>query len=317
MQSKLSFLSLVFFVSFVIVSCSKNDTPVTPPKPEVFDSLGAGWSRVKIDTTLSLEDIFFVNNQTGFLCGKNYLGKSTDGGLTWQRIIPDSLNQPFINLFFVDANNGWVTCKSFLLRTRDGGATWQKAYNGEVYDVQFFDANNGYITVLQKGLYKTSDGGLTLQSVKQNSASGYAGLFFANQNKGWFCQNYLMKTVNGGVDISQSTTQVSSNGVYAIQFTDDLHGWLAGGGPVVRTVDGGNTFETIISTQGAGDISFFDNNNGFVMADNSIYSTADGGKTLSKLSTVRKASLIEFHFTDPGHGWATGGGGYVYRYVKP
>lgn len=317
MQSKLSFLSLVFFVSFVIISCSKNNAPA--PVPEPVDSLGIGWTRIKVDTISGLEDVFFVNSQTGFLCGKQYLGKSTDGGLTWKRAIPDSLNQQFTNLYFSDINNGWVTGKSFLLRTRDGGATWQKAYKGEIFDVQFFDANNGYLTLPQQGLFKSSDGGLTLQPVKlaTNTTSGLMGLFFLDQNKGWFWQQYLKKTVNGGIDITQSTGQVSTNGAYAIQFTDDLHGWIAGGGPVLRTVDGGNTFDGLTSTIGLGDICFFDNNNGFVLSGNIIYSTADGGKSLSKLCVIRKAELIEFHFTDLGHGWATGGGGYVYRYVKP
>jgi len=107
-------------------------------------------------------------------------------------------------------------------------------------------------------------------------------------------------------------------GGYAIQFTDELHGWVAGGRSVYRTVDGGITLEQIAGPDvPAGDIHFFDNDNGFVLSGHNIYSTTNGGKLLIRQCTINKAQLYEIHFTDSSHGWATGKGGFVYRYVKP
>lgn len=317
MVSKLKWIFLLLAVNSFIFSCTKHhDSPGQPPQPALFDTLGAGWERIKIDTTLNFEDIFFVNSQTGFLCGDKYLGRSDDGGITWKRIIPDSLNESFINLFFVDASHGWVTGDGVLLRTQDGGATWQKAYRGPVFDVQFFDANNGYITNGLQGLYKSSDGGLTIQQVSNTFCSG---LFFFNRNEGWISGNYLYKTEDSGVTFLQNTGMVFSPAatLYAVQFTDTLHGWMAGNGGVYRTLDGGATVEALIANTSPGDIQFFDNNNGYILDNNKIYATADGGKTLNQLCSIHKATLIEFHFTDMNHGWATGSGGYVYRYVKP
>jgi len=302
----------------VVFSCTKHqDNPIVPTQPELFDTLGVGWQRIKIDTTLNFEDIFFVNNQTGFLCGDKYLGKSTDGGLTWTRIIPDSLNQGFINLFFVDANNGWAFGGAdFFLRTKDGGSSWQKINRGHVQEGQFLDANNGYLIVYPGGLYKTSDGGVTLQNLNTSSGSG---LFFLNQNKGWFAGSSLIKTENAGLSFTQMASLFAVY-PYAIQFTDEAHGWLSGTGNVYRTVDGGATLEVIVNNVSAagGDIQFFDNNNGFVLSGSKIYSTTDGGKTLTQLCAIHKATtLFEIHFTDLNHGWTAGHGGYVYRYVKP
>jgi len=309
---KLPFVTLVLLFTIAVASCSKDDNPpAQPPPPEQLDTLGAGWQRIKPAAPENLEDIFFVNNQVGFVIGDQYAGKTVDGGLTWTSVIPDSLKQDFINVFFLDINVGWVTGSKFLLRTIDGGATWKKMYTGTCFDVQFFDTSNGYVTIIYQGLFKTTDGGQTLQRVNTNSASG---LFFVDQNKGWFCDNRLFKTDNGGVSFSPLFNKGSS-GVYAIQFTDDLHGWMAGGG-IYRTVDGGVTMETLFYGVN-GDIHFFDNNNGFILAGNNIYSSTDGGKTNTILCTVHKTQLVEFHFTDPNHGWATGVGGYVYRYVKP
>jgi photosystem II stability/assembly factor-like uncharacterized protein len=104
MIDKIKFIILLLTVNILIFSCTKHhDSPGTPAQPELLDTLGAGWQRIQIDPTLNFEDIFFVNNQTGYLCGDHYLGKSTDGGLTWKLIIPDSLKAVFENLFFTDA----------------------------------------------------------------------------------------------------------------------------------------------------------------------------------------------------------------------
>jgi photosystem II stability/assembly factor-like uncharacterized protein len=319
MISKLKFIYLVLAAGVFVLSCSKHNKPPATA-PELLDTLGAGWQRIKIDTTLNFEDIFFVNNQTGFLCGDKYLGKSVDGGLTWKRIIPDSLNTNFVNLFFADANNGWAFGgPSYYLRTRDGGTSWQKINRGDVYEGQFLDADNGYFIAGTNGtpwgLYKTSDGGITSQYM--NTGMG-TGLFFLNQNEGWFSgSSYLSKTENAGLSFSQRSG--TSGGMYAVQFTDALHGWVAGTTKVYRTVDGGATLETMINNGAisGGDIQFFDNNNGFVLGGGKIYSTADGGKTINQLCAIHKSQLYEIHFTDMNHGWTAGQGGYVYRYVRP
>jgi photosystem II stability/assembly factor-like uncharacterized protein len=313
MQSKLRLFSLLLVAGVFISSCIKHDFGDTS-QPVLIDTLGSGWQAVRIDTTLSLSDIFFVNNQVGYVCGSNYLGKSLDGGLTWTPILADSLEEDFINLYFSDANNGWITGADFLLRTKDGGSTWQKAYTaGPTFAAQFFDANNGYVSTYGDVLYKTNDGGVTAHSV--NNSLGHA-LFFLDSNRGWVAGPYLYKTTNAGATFTQSSTNTYVSD-YAVQFTDTLHGWVAG--PVIyRTTDGGATLTTIAAdlTTG-GDINFFDNNNGYVASGNNIYSTTDGGQTLTKQCAIHKDLIYEIYFTDINHGWATGPGGYVYRYVKP
>lgn len=321
MQKTVSSSCLLLLVCMVICSCTKHhDTPVTVPNPVLFDTLGAGWQRIKVDTTKNFQDIFFVDNQTGFLCGDKYLAKSTDGGITWKQVVPDSLNESFVNLYFVDANTGWVFgTGDFFLRTKDGGASWQKTQMSGVYDGQFLDANNGYVTVSASGtvggLFKTLDGGKTFIRTNSSGGSG-SGLFFLDKNNGWFNDNRLNKTQDGGVSFLPGGPALPL-AIYAIQFTDPLHGWLAGGDGGFRTTDGGATLITMTQNTIGGDIHFFDNNNGYVLSNGKIFSTTDGGTTLNQLCAIHKSTLFEIHFTNPDHGWATGLGGYVYKYVKP
>ena len=309
----------------VCFSCSKNEgtispppvapvTPVTPPvvppAAEITDTLGAGWERIVVDTSLNFYDVFFVDKLTGFLSGNGYVGKSTDGGLTWNKVIPATLNNPWINLFFTDANNGWAFSEAgYIIKTRDGGATWQRL-NYSMFNGQFFDADHGYL-IMNNASYKTIDGGATLIPL----AGPQKTKLFADSSRGWLYGNVLSKTKDGGKSFS-ILSPPGDLGVYAMQFTDSLHGWLAGSA-IYRTVDGGVTFEIIKGSNIGGDIYFADNNSGFILSGTRIYSTTDGGNTLSVSCRIHKSELYEIHFTDLNHGWATGKGGCVYRYVKP
>ncbi len=320
MLNKLKFALLLLLTAVIVFSCTKhnNDQPVNPVTPAQHDTLGAGWQKIQLDTSLIFQDIFFVNNQTGFVCGNNYIGKSTDGGLTWKNVLPSSFNGSFVNLFFTDANNGWAFGpSSFFLRTADGGNNWQRISGPGIFDGQFFDAGNGYLSA-SGALYKTADGGITLKKVIAAAGNGANGIFFLDLNSGWFAGTYLYKTSDSGQNFSPSPNPISA-GEYAVQFTDSLHGWVAGGAKVYRTVDGGTTLETLIYNSGVAgsDIRFFDNNNGFILGNGYIYSTADGGKTLNQLCVIHESQVFEIHFTDMNHGWSAGSHGYIYRYVRP
>ena len=308
-------------IAILYGACSKPDDPMvstgTSPGDTIAivqDSLGAGWQRINIDTSRQFSDIFFVDNQVGFVCGQNYIGKSTDGGLTWNSLLPSTFSGQFFNVFFIDANNGWAFGDRSL-HTTNGGSTWSPMAGSNLFfDGQFFNASNGFMTTSNGALYKTTDGGATAQPVAIPGAMRV--LYFSDSTHGWLSASSVFKTNNGGATFQQLAS-VNPNEIYAAQFTDSLHGWIAG--PVVyKTVDGGATFQKILGSNTGGDIHFFDNNNGYILCGTRIYSTSNGAQTLNLLSRFSSASpLYEIHFTDASHGWVVADGGYIYRYVKP
>ena len=148
-------------------SCSKsnNDTPTpTPPvdtttlvKP---DTLTAGWSKIKIDTTQIL-DIFFNNNTTGYAINDYFsLFKTTDGGLTWA-IKNDNvrgINMAVTNNGNIHSINGNGTIHTSV----DGGSNFSSitlSPFGESYDLFFPDDNNGF-TVCGGVLFQTNNSGI-------------------------------------------------------------------------------------------------------------------------------------------------------------
>ena len=70
-------LITVIVVLFFLPSCSKDNAPPPKPPPPI-DTLTAGWQKITINEAQGLLDIFFVNNNIGWVCGGNYMGKSID-----------------------------------------------------------------------------------------------------------------------------------------------------------------------------------------------------------------------------------------------
>src|SRR6185436_21065173 len=88
---------LIFSFSLLFQKCGKDGEGMYPIS---IDTLSTGWQRVYVDTSKYFLDIDFPTSQIGYVCGHGYVGKSTDGGLTWTKFnLPDSLTGQFSYLF--------------------------------------------------------------------------------------------------------------------------------------------------------------------------------------------------------------------------
>jgi photosystem II stability/assembly factor-like uncharacterized protein len=148
---------------------------------------GFTWSQVKSGTHTALYRLHFVDQNNGWISGQEGLILHTaDGGKTWQRQ-KSGTNVYLFSLFFIDAERGWaVGDKSILLETRDGGSTWTmhkivpasaKEMSAEeaivsqdpvLYDVQFLDANTGWVVGEFGKIYHTTDGGQSWSEQEQS-----------------------------------------------------------------------------------------------------------------------------------------------------
>jgi len=183
--------------------------------------------------------------------------------------------------------------------------------------VQFISATEGYL-IGTDGLNKTIDGGFNWTKVPGISNNDISALFFLNNNLGWIAlRNQVRKTENGGNSFGAGVNAPLSDGIYTMQFTDSNHGWASStNSTIVRTINGGSSWENIVKDGDFSDIHFFDNNNGFLFSGSNIYQTNNGGTTLMKQAVIRKSEIVEIHFTNQNHGWAVGDMGGLYRYSK-
>lgn len=151
---------------------------------------GATWSkRTPADLPLDMRAASFLDLNNGWIVGAGlpdgegrsmlYLGKTSDGGLTWQlrpmqefHPIEPGSSQGTVELLRFDANTGYMQIKlasssNFelytLLKTVDGGATWQELAVPNNSPVHFQDAATGWTvsTTLDAPVQMTTDGGVT------------------------------------------------------------------------------------------------------------------------------------------------------------
>jgi len=175
----------------------------------------------------------------------------------------------------LNAQEGWARTGSALLLTRNGGVFWND------------------ITP-SRGLEGVSSG------------------WFLSSAQGWLVgvspqapgQLFVLETTEGGRSWSERLVQTSAldaDNAYAraqVHFIDAQRGWLLGKqatssafsvGQLLRTEDGGNTWQRLPPPPAAGRITFIDSERGFMVGDpvaEKLYATEDGGKSWRELSLL-------------------------------
>jgi len=218
--------------------------------------------------------------QTSTLTSPLVLYRTTDSGRTWQTVPvkvgtidgdpPGSLPQECVTsprLAFVSASRGFaygrcsVAALPFIFRSDDGGATWQR--------VDLPGAGVGqYVPLLS---FPTSNDGFIILFADRSTVSGVpsaAGSVYATHDGGltWVLAGRIPGTSPGGT-------------YNTLQFVDPLHGWVIGQPKSLRTVDGGQTWETLTPNPPMPSAEFVSPDEGFSWAAFPLYHTLDGGKT--------------------------------------
>jgi photosystem II stability/assembly factor-like uncharacterized protein len=214
---------------------------------------GNSWNQVSGSTGLGdLDDMFFINVDTGWVCDKETFGgliKTTNGCATWQLQLNDTFRPS--KLFFISKDTGWVLTSdpmNKVYRTNNGGINWNLSFifgnNANARDIFFSNKDTGWVTRSQQstisGISKTTDGGFNwvTQIDPDPFGSGLEGIYFIDNNTGYIATGFdkVIKTTNGGLNWFM---QNGPSGSYRrVQFVDTQTGW-AGGGILIHTTDGG------------------------------------------------------------------------------
>ncbi|MCF6268907.1 MAG: YCF48-related protein [Melioribacteraceae bacterium] len=152
------------------------------------------WKKVTSATYNPLSDIFFINENLGWIAGQSgTILRTTDGGYTWEEPI-DTL--PVIasmySIFFVDENIGYAGgANDLILKSIDGGATWIEvmfeSVGGKIYSLYFTDANTGWVlsgTSTGGEISHTTDGGTTWTIQATEVATNLKAMSFYSAERG-------------------------------------------------------------------------------------------------------------------------------------
>ncbi len=262
---------------------------------------GRSWNKYPLNTTEDINEIYFRNDDNGYLVAGRKMFITRDAGKTWQetRIYRSgefgSGNPEFLSIRFSDKKRGYVigsvlrgtgdnerVVESLLMRTEDGGDTWQRISvptKVELFHLDFDGNSRGWIV---------GDNGTILHS--------------RDEGKTW------VKQISG-----------TSMPLYNVDFRDDKEGYVVGkSGTILRTADGGSIWEKVASNfnETLMRVDFADDKNGWIVGySGNILRSTDKGRTWVRQESNTRNRLYGL-FMDKKYGWAVGASGTVLQFKK-
>lgn len=259
---------------------------------------GNTWSKRVLNTAANINEIYFRNDDDGYLVAGRKMFETSDGGANWKETFianpsefPDgvpeflsirfnSRNQGFIVGSVIDRDNDEIVIGSLLMRTVDGGKSWSRVEvptKVELFHLDFDGKSHGWIV-------------------------GDRGTILATTNNG------------NSWELQDSGTQEV---LYNVDFRDEKDGYAVGtGGTILRTVDGGRTWLKVASpvTATLFRVDFPNDKDGWIVgARGTILRTRDRGVTWTEQNSNTTNHLYGLYVRGD-HGWSVGKDGVIISY---
>jgi len=262
---------------------------------------GLTWNFQILDSNYHLKDVFFLDDQNGWICGhstepyqQGRVYRTSNGGGDWEEIA----KMEFSDIIFLDTLVG-LAAGSSIFKTTDGAVSWEQQF-GYYYPVFGFHFDD--------------------------SLCGWAAGGWINGSTGYM-NSYILNTTDGGdtweYQFEYSGWAGAGFILYNICFTDSLHGFAVGSGPagvkriILITSNGGLNWETLYSDDHHGrlyDICFPDPQNGLVVGGfigGVIMHMEYADELWSMQTTLTENKLNSICFPDGNNGWIVGNNGTI------
>ncbi|MFZ1320674.1 MAG: T9SS type A sorting domain-containing protein [Ignavibacteria bacterium] len=271
------------------------------------DNGGNTWTIQNTGIYSNIEDIFFLNNMTGWALALE--------------IFPDSTSFP----------------GTIILSTTDGGNIWNRSMypdtNNYMKTVYFQNANTGFLGGIPSSIQRTTNGGLTWNPTQIDSNLIFLlpvnKIIFYDQNTGYACGGFrdiaglVWSTTNGGlvwrgVEIApEPFFDISMN---SSNFAVISGGDLEFGSSLARTSNTGTNwyYDTLGVFGLATGVSFRTPYECWMTGSYSekFLLSVDSGYTWNSFYTLDSSALFDVTFPDTTYGYACGIHGTIYKYDR-
>lgn len=227
---------------------------------------GRSWNKYPLNTTENINEIYFRNDDNGYLVAGRKLFITRDAGRTWQetriyRTADFGTGTPeFLSIRFSDKKRGYVigsvlrrvrgddiVVDSLLMRTEDGGETWRRILlpiKTELFHLDFNDNSHGWIVGDGGVILASTDEGRTWTRQSSGTSVPLYNVDFRDDNEGYAVgkSGMILRTSNGGATWERVRTGFQDT-LMRVDFADDKNGWVVGyGGTILRSNDKGRTW---------------------------------------------------------------------------
>jgi photosystem II stability/assembly factor-like uncharacterized protein len=246
----------------------------------------AQWTRISNDTMFYYTSVWFLNKDTGFVCGQDF-------------------RSPY---------NG------IIVRTKDGGSSWDTTRTGTLFfmTIQFVNDTVGYVSGQDGDILRTYDMGNSWQSLNSCFVGGdLSSLFFTKVDTGFihmYGGNIVLVKADSFLHCTGIPGYFGSNyipGTGSLKFLSQQNGFVAGGfGKFARTSDGGNSWQPF-----DGDTNIYvlcasmsDTSHGVIASVNGkVAVTTNGGVSWSPANSISQHPILDMSFVNNLKGYAVGG----------
>ncbi|MDX9892147.1 MAG: YCF48-related protein [Bacteroidales bacterium] len=294
MKTKYILLSLLILLTFhfgsaqCVISAGANQSITCGESAQL--NVTMDWQPLSLGSMSGyhFKSVYFINNSVGVIVGDNIssaiLGKTTDGGQTWNYQTSSgpgvSLNLNSVT-FFNDTLGFFVGSATYMGLTMEminiihgdsiySGSFGDNLLSQHLNDIYFVSPTTGFVVGTNGSIGKSIDGGF----------------------------NWVV--LNSGV----------SQTLYSVQFTSPSIGFAVGAaGTILKTTDSGSTWipKTSNTTESLRDIHFVNPNIGYIVGTNgTILYTVDAGENWTQQSTTFQNHLYSIYFTPNGNGYISG-----------
>lgn len=215
----------------------------------------------------TLDGLYFINENTGWMCGQVTIMKTTDGGNSF--IDSGRIEGSPMDIYFKNEMDGIMSAEvAAVFRTTNGGINWIKdriIKQGSQYNfnkVSFVNDSVGYIG--GEIVFKTTNFGITWDSVGR-VPYGFEEAYcieFSDENTGYSggTTGTLFKTTNGGHSwLQQNVSQFGKGFFRSIYAYNDSIVWVVGNGKILFTQTGGLVSVEQLSVEIPEDFSLYQN----------------------------------------------------------
>lgn len=210
------------------------------------------------------------------------LQKINSGSGTWTELNPKVPRVDYVGVNFIDIYTGWACgANGALIKTTDGGKEWEVIETNTTTPILKVRSYNGRIVI----------------------ASGYDGL--------------ILRSTNGGETFNQVNSGLGEGvDLWGLEMVNDTLGWACGATSLLRTTDGGASWQAINTpgyTSNYWWIEFMNESYGFIAGDGEVLRTTDGGNSWEIIQAGDDEPLYSIDIIDSLHIAAAGYGGTSYR----